>query len=871
MIKYLLVTLGVLLGFLRLEAQVATLVGKVETATGEALVGASVVVEGSSIGTTTDGEGKYSLKIPSTKLVVIEYSYVGFKVIKKVFENIKDGAILRLDVKMELENEMATFEVRDRIGSSEIDALIIKPEELARFPNPSGSIEQVLQFIAPGVSSGPGGELTSQYSVRGGSYDENLVYVNGFEIYRPLLVRNGQQEGLTFANGNLVRAFTFSTGGFSSMYGDKMSSVLDIRYKRPTKMGASLEGSLLGGSAHIEGAIVKKKDKGKDLANPERLSYLFGARYKTNQLLLNSTSLQGEYVPVFIDIQGGMTYDISRRWQWEVLGNYNYSKFQLLPREFSSTTGLFNLQLGVDANFSGAEQDYFKTSTAATSLTFQPTNKTNLRALFSYFQTQEDENIDLISLYKLSIRDANLGSDNPGQSLATIGYGETQQYVRNSLRGGVLNAELRGSTDLGSEKKYKAKGKNSLETRYSTHFIQWGAKIQNERIEDRTREWLRLDSLGYTVPFDTSVLSFKVPVSDSRTSLNSMRYSGFLQNTWTLKNHASEFRINAGVRANYWTLNNELVISPRLQFFYSPRKIVTDTTDKIDGITYKLSVGAYHQPPFFRELRDYYGNVNTNVKSQKSIHFVAGTSFDFRMLGNRKFRFITEAYYKYMWDLVPYDLENVRIRYYGNNMAVGDVKGIDFRLNGELVKDAESWINLSFLSAREKFDGVQHLERFLTPQGKIDTNYVDYVGRPTDQSVIFSMFFQDYLPKAPWMRLNLSLTIGTGIPFGLPGDNAVVRNIYRYQPYHRLDAGFSFSLWDKEKYEARRAAGAKTKDQSSLIRSFKKLWLSFEVFNLLEVENVASNTWVRDFNGASYAIPNRLSSRRLNIRLRAEF
>jgi hypothetical protein len=839
-----------------------TVVGTVRGSAGEGLPGAVVSIDGTEIRVLTEDDGRYSIVVPANRPIALDFEFVGHQLLRKKLELKKDEAV-QLDVQLSELNELMAVEVVDVISRSEIGGLVITPKDIERYPSTTGSLEQVLQYLAPGVSAGPGGELTSQYSVRGGNYDENLVYVNGFEIYRPFLVRTGQQEGLTFPNPNLTRALTFSSGGFQALYGDKLSSVLDVRYKRPEKFGASAEASFLGASAHLEGAFVKKKERGN--ANPQRFTYLLGARYKSTRYLLGSLDLKGEYVPEFWDLQANFTYDLGRRWQLEYLGNYNISRFSLLPRNLSSTTGLFNFALQLLADFEGGEVSDFTTTTHGAALTWQPRENLSMRLMASGFRSRENERVDIISYYRLNELETGLGDEGFGGVVGTLGYGETHQFIRNYLTATVFNASWIGSFEKKTDLLYRKKN-GTLGNRTHGHFLQWGTRWQHEDIDDRLKEWERTDSLGYTLPYTTDSLIFPNVVKTD-IALRSQRLSAFFQDSWTVSDDKKEIRLVMGLRAGWWDLNREVYVTPRAQFFYSPR-IPRDSTRKLEGVTYKLAVGAYYQPPFYRELRNQIGVINRDVRAQKSIHAVGGVALDFSMWGGRKFKFIAEGYYKHLWDNIPFDVDNVRVRYYGDNLAQGYAAGLDLRLNGELVPEAESWINLGFLRTRERFDGVDHRVRSLgdslgTPVGD--------VARPTDQAMILSMFFQDYLPKAKWLRVNLALTLGTGLPFGVPGNNVEYRNTYRFSPYHRVDIGFSASLWNRDQWEKRRAEGKKTRNPGPFLRHIKKMWLSLEVFNLLQVSNAASNTWVKDFSNISYAIPNYLTSGRVNLRFRVDF
>lgn len=861
----------------------ATIIGTVTDQKGAPLIGANVYIDMSepAIGTQTNIDGKYKLIIPADERITLVFSYLGFAKQKKAGIKLEKGKAIRVDIQMVEEGvNTGPTAIITPFEEKEIDAINIKAEDIREIPTTDMNLTSLIKYLAPGVSAGTGGELTSQYSVRGGNYDENLVYVNGFEIYRPLLIRSGQQEGLTFPNPDMLRNMTFSAGAFKAQYGDKMSSVLDVNYRRPYELEASVSGSLLGASAYIGGAIYRDSASRKS-RSPYRLTYTFGARYKTSQYILNTLDIKGQYVPNFWDVQGDIIYDINAKWQLEVIGHYSNSIYKLIPEAGEQTTGLFNRALRLTTVFDGQELSNFENFTAGTSLTFVPWGKlgktrddgkksisSNLRfrLLGSHYQSNENERIDILSFYKLDEVETGLGEDDFGEVVGTLAYGETHQFARNYLQANVTNAQLRG---VWTYEEY-----NDSTTNQNRLWLRWGAGYKNEIIQDKLKEWTRFDSLGYSLPYDTTQLVIPEYIN-TNISLNSHRMTAYVQNTWEHISKKHLFRMTAGVRAQYWTLNQEFIVSPRIQLYYTPRKFSnpeSDLTTVTKDLTFKLAAGSYYQPPFYRELRDLEGNVKTDVRSQKSIHVLGGVVWDFMMF-KRRFKLIAEGYYKHQWDLVPYDVENVRIRYYGDNLATGYVAGLDFRLNGRLVDGLESWINLSLLRARESFTGVQHGIRTLSGVSTIDTTLVSDVPKPTDQLVIFSMYFQDYFPKLPWFKVNLGLTIGTGLSYGIPRNNIEFRNIYRFSPYHRIDIGFSFNLWNRarfveKKYENNLVAYRKSKHA---FKWLKRAWLSIEVFNLMDVRNVASNTWVKDFTNRSYAIPNSLTTRRINVRFRLDF
>lgn len=829
--------------FFAIFGQTAAITGTITDAdSGEPIELVTVFVGAKNLVAETALNGAYKLEIPADERLTIGFRRVGYKETAIEIKPMAAGTTRQIDVKLApISSDLEIVVTESRIA----DGGIIREnlDQLRLLPTTTGNLESVLPSIALGVSSGTGGELSSQYNVRGGNYDENLVYVNDFEIYRPQLIRAGQQEGLTFANLDLLRDLSFSSGGFEAKYGDKLSSVLDIRYKRPDSLYTSVEASLLGGSAHLEGSLKPVK------SNYRKFRYLVGARYKTTRYLLGTLDVKGEYLPDFFDVQTYLTYDISQDWQIAAIGNFNRAVYRFIPEERSTGFGLINLALQLFSQFEGQEIDDFTVGMGGISLTYLPERRHNplyLKFLASSFQIDENERFDIIGDYRLREVESALGSDNFGNVVREISEGTQHQYVRNYLNSNVTNIEHKGGVELELETK------NDRTT--SNHFLQWGAKFQTESIYDKINEWERLDSAGYSLPYDTAQV-FVNEVIKSRNELQSNRINAFFQDTWSWsKDSVAEWKITAGIRASYWDLNEEVTVTPRAQLLFKPLNTNSD-------VSYRLAGGLYYQSPFYRELRGFTGLVNPEVQAQKSAHIVGGVTWDFKV-GRRKpvkMRFITEAYYKRLWDLVSYEIENVRIRYAGNNDATGYVTGIDMRLNGEFVPGAESWFNLSLLRARERLDGVQHLVREI---GDSTGRAVSYVPRPTDQFLTMAVFFQDYLPKNKNFKTHVQLTVGTGLPYGLRGNNREYRNTYRFSPYHRIDIGFSVLLWD----EARRANRPR-----HFLRFSRSTWLSLEVFNLMKVQNQASNTWVKTIFKQQFAVPNYLTSRRINLRLRMEF
>ncbi|NET34188.1 MAG: TonB-dependent receptor [Cyanothece sp. SIO1E1] len=820
----------------------ATISGTVKDENNAPIEFVTVYLDSTSVATETAQNGRYSLSIPADKPLVLVFSRIGYKEARTNISPMPARSSRQVDVTL----VSSSSDIEVVVKESKIqDAGIIREgvEQIKLLPSTTGNLESALPHIALGTSGGTGGELSSQYNVRGGNYDENLVYVNDFEIYRPQLIRAGQQEGLTFPNIDLIRDLSFSSGGFASKYGDKLSSVLDVKYKRPDSLRASLSMSFLGGSAHVEGSTSLGSD------SYRKLRYLVGARYKTTQYLLGTLDVNGEYTTDFSDIQAYVTYDLSRDLQLGVMGNINRSVYQLVPRTRSTAQGLISFALELFSVFEGQEVDDFTTQMGGVSLTYIPDRDRNpyyLKLLASRFQSDENERIDIIGDYSLRQIESDLGSSNFGEVLAELGTGTQHQYIRNFLDIRLTNVEHKGGIELQLDP-------DDPEVT-SSHFIQYGAKFQREEIDDWINEWERLDSAGYSLPYNDDAVEV-FTVLKTRNRLNSNRFNGYLQETFTWrKESVAEMQFTAGVRASYWDLNKEFIFAPRGQFLYKPLGGDGD-------VSYRLAGGLYFQPPFYREMRGFDGIVNTDLRSQKSAHVVAGMTYDFYM-GKRnpkKFRFIAEAYYKSLWDMVPYEVENVRIRYYANNDGRGYVTGIDFRLNGEFVPDAESWINLSFLRARERLNGVDHRGFVRNTRESVE---VEDVSRPTDQFMTMSMFFQDYLRKNKNVKMHLNFTLGTGLPFGIPNNNIDLRNPYRYTAYHRVDIGFSVLLWDQERRNRR---------PNHWLNFTRNTWLSLEIFNLMQVQNQAGNTWIKTILEQQYAIPNFLTTRRINLRLRMDF
>jgi len=825
-----------------LNAQTAKIFGVVTDLNNkQAIEFTTVFVEGSTIATETDLDGLYTIEVPADQTFTLVFSRIGYKATQYNIKNLTKNTTRQINVRMAIDqkdnfNIVITDSKIEDVGMIREDV-----EALKLIPSSTGNFESILPNIALGTSVGTGGELSSQYNVRGGNYDENLVYINDFEVFRPQLIKSGQQEGLSFPNIDLLKDLTFSSGGFEAKYGDKMSSVLDVHYKLPDSLAGSVSLSVLGATAHMEGSSQLGKNKW------NKFRFLVGARYKTTQYLLNSLEIKGEYTPNFTDFQSYLTYDISKNLQISWISNYNSSIFELIPQEQANVQGLFNQAIKFSSIFEGREEDAFRNGMTGLAFTFIPERKKNpmyVKLLGSSYLGYENENLDILGTYRLSEIETSLGSENVEQEVAVLGLGKQQEYTRNFLFSNINNIKLLSGIEI--------PGLFNDVEQESTHFFQLGIKYQREFFYDRINEWERIDSADYSLPFDENQVLLNYALK-SQNEFIQQNLSIFFQDSYSyLKKGVREFRFSAGLRTRYNDINQEWLWSPRFQFSYKPLQIKSD-------IAFKIAGGIYYQPPFYRERRLGDGTLNFDLLSQKSIHLVGGMSYDFywKNISNKKMRFISEIYYKSLSDLISYEQNNVSLDYSGENDATGYVLGMDMRINGEFVPGAESWINLSFLRTRESLNGVQHLSR-------VDTIGVPVndVPRATDRLMSLTMFFQDYLPQNENFKVHVNLSVGTGLPYGQQGYNEVYRNAFRYPPYHRIDIGFSYQLWD---------SSWKGKRPAHPLRFTRNTWLSLEVYNLMKVSNVASNTWIKAINNYTYPIRNRLTSRRFNLKIKIDF
>jgi hypothetical protein len=793
------------------------------------IAGANVVILGNQNGMITSDSGTYRIKVPAEKAFALVFTHAGFRDEQKNFY-LSDGENEQLTMMLTRNGKtLETVVISDQKERKETGLIRINPKSAVSAPGATGGVEGLIKILV-----GSNNELTSQYSVRGGSYDENLIYVNDFEIFRPYLIRNGQQEGLSFINPEMVKNINFYNGGFQAKYGDKMSSVLDIQYKKPVSFGGSVYVSLLEQGLHLEGT---SKD--------QKLSWLFSARSKTNKNLLSSQETKGNYSPSAADLQGFLNYKISDKLQLELLAIVSGSKFTLVPESAQKSTAvfspLFTANLGLDIFFEGQEKDSYNSNLIGISLLQKVNKKVKLKWMASRYGDNENENFDIKGTYLFGERSFDKTKPDFGQITNPLGTGIFQNYARNELNIQVYNISHKGSIELGK------------------NFVQWGAGVDHTIIRDQLNEWEFQDSAGYSLPFNSNQLNLS-NVLKSHADLTIDKYSGYVQDNIRISNDVT---LQAGVRFNYNSLNKEFLVSPRAQVSYKPKWR--------RDIIFKASTGVYNQPPFYREMRRYDGTINTALKSQKSIQYVAG--FDYNLLyGDKPMRITTEAYYKSMTDVDPYDIDNVRIRYFGENNAKAYATGIETRIFTELVKDAESWFSIGISKTMENIDNDFYytyqnkegevISSTTTDQVVADSLRTDigWIRRPSDRLLTMGLFLQDYLSTNKNFKVHLNMIYGSNMSYNIP-NNERYRNALIIEPYIRVDVGFSALLLSEK--SLRRS--------HSPFRNFDNIWASLEVFNIIDRANVISYQLVKDFSNNIFSIPNRLTPRLINFKLLARF
>ena len=771
----------------------------------EPLEFASIRIEGTAIGGTTGLDGRYSISVPEQDTVRVVFSCIGYEESKRRL--IDPQADVTLNVKMQpksytLEGVEITEIQKQTSAMQKID-----PTSSKLAPDATGgSVEGLLSTMA-GVTSG--NEMSSQYNVRGGSYDENLVYINGIEVYRPQLISSGQQEGLSIINPDMVGAVGFSTGGFSAKYGDKMSSVLDITYRQPESFEGAVSLSLMGGSVTLG-------------TSSKRFTQLHGVRYKSNASLLSSMDEKGEYDPRFFDYQTNMTYKFSDKFNATFLGNIAVNNYRFIPHNRTTNFGTSTDAKQFKVYFDGQEKDRFETWFGALTLSYTPSKKTHFELLASGFLTNELVAYDISGEYWLDEAGTDGSADNSGGIGGELGVGRYMEHARNRLKASVLSIGLHGSTGI---------NRNTLE---------YGVSLNAERIHDRSREWEMRDSAGYSLPFDPDALKVIYNL-DSQNDISTTRFSAYVQDTYKVQTSAGYLNINGGIRMSYWSFNKEFLVSPRINIGFVP--------DKAPKWAFRFATGLYYQSPFYKEYRmpiaDPDGNtiiqLNNDIKSQRSLQFIGAADYTFRSFG-RPFKLSGEVYYKALSNIIPYEVDNLKIVYSGVNGGNGFAAGIDMKIFGQFVPGSDSWLSFSLMKTNEKLNGVN-------------------VPRPTDRRYSLGLFFTDYFPKFPRLKFSLKGILSDGLPTTDPRQTRD-KNYFRAPAYKRIDIGLAYGLVTTADTEKR---------TSGFLSKFKSIWIGVDVFNLLDISNVSSYYWVTDVNDIQYAVPNYLTRRQFNVRLSVEF
>jgi hypothetical protein len=798
----------ILLLFIELNCfpfQQTSINGVVKDSTGSAIEKVNVTISGTSTGTLTDRLGNFSVTVPEDeKEYTAVFSFVGFRTEKRTVKCDREEIFLNVVLFQEFSRISEVTISSDRRNT--VTTLILIPlKDINLLPSASGSFEAILKTM-PGIASN--NEMSSLYSVRGGNYDENLVYVNDIEIFRPFLIRSGQQEGLSFINPDLTSSVRFSPGGFSASYGDKMSSVLDITYKKPVSDKGSVSLGLLTSSVHHEG-----------ISKNHKITWLIGARYKSSRMMLKTLDSKGDYQPVFADIQSIITYKSGNNSMLSFLGTYSSNTYNFIPQSRVSNFGNEVMAYQLYLLFNGGEKDKYETWNTVLNWEFKDKSEISHKILVSSFGTYEKEAFDIRGSYSLNSLDKNAGSENFTDSLMNIGAGSWLSHARNKLSADIKSLAYRGEKELGKS------------------ILNWGLKIRNDRFNDKIKEWTMTDSAGYALPYNSSDLKMTSLIM-SANRLSNWLLDSYFQSASTIIPGSREVMINAGVRGLYNSFSNEFLISPRLSTSINAWK----------NIVFRLSGGLYFQPAFYREMRYSDGRLNRQIKSQKSFHTVLGMTYDFRAW-NRPFRLSTELYNKALSNIILYRLDNVRLIYSGENSTKGYSRGIDVRLNGEFVPDAESWISLSLMDSK--------LEKPSTDMGKFPS--------PSDQTFSMNIFFQDYLPGYPTIRAHINISFATGIPIISPY-NERYDQYHRLPPYRRVDLGMTKVI--KSSYS--------DLPGNNLFSCFDEIVAGIEVFNLLDINNTISYLWIRTVNNLSgqmrqFAVPDYLTGRSLNFRISATF
>lgn len=796
LLRYILFLICVLCG-VAAQAQVK-IHGKVTDADNNPLEFVTVRVAGTATGTTTGLEGNYQLSAAQQDTIKLVFTCIGYKEVERQLIDAKGDHTVNVRM-YQSSKELAEIEVTEfKKQTGSLQAIDAGSYKLS--PDVSGgSIESLITTMA-GVNSS--NEMSSQYSVRGGSYDENSVYINGIEVYRPLLVTSGQQEGLSIINPDMVDKVNFSTGGFPAEYGDKMASVLDITYRQPESFEGAISGSLMGGSLSLG-------------QSTRHFSQLHGVRYKRNTSLLSSMETKGEYDPNFFDYQTNLNYRINSKWQLSFLGNIAINNYNFTPVNRTTNFGTAEDAKQFTVYFDGKEKDRFETYFGALTLRYRPSKSTDYTLLASGYLTNELVTYDISGEYWLD----QAGTSGEGGIGGELGVGRYHEHARDRIKASVLSLAFRGNTSV------------------AHHNISYGLTFNHENVYERSREWELRDSAGFSLPNNGETLEMIYTLT-SRQDLSSNRVSLFAQDTYRLNASSGYFSFNGGIRMSYWDFNKEFLVSPRVNVGYVP------ATN--DHWAFRFATGLYYQSPFYKEFRMPVENgtmikLNNEIKSQRSWQFILGADYTFRMF-NRPFKLSGEAYYKALSNLIPYEVDNLKVVYDGVNSSSGFATGVDFKLFGQFVPGSDSWISFSLMKTQEDLNGVK-------------------VPRPNDQRYSFALYFTDYFPKFPKLKFSLRGIFADGLPTTAPRSSRD-KGYFRTPAYKRVDIGFSYALLSPLKEGEQR---------SGFLRHLKSVWLGLDCFNLFDISNVSSYYWVTDVNDIQYAVPNYLTRRQINVRLSIDF
>ena len=761
----------------------------------------TVQIAGTAIGTTTNLDGDYSLSAPQSDTIRVVFTCIGYREERRTLFDAKGDVTvnMRMQENSQLLDEVNVTAIRVQTGQMQT----MDTDALRASPSVSGNGVEALISTMPGVTSG--NEMSSQYSVRGGSYDENSVYINGIEVYRPQLISSGQQEGLSIINPDLVGAIGFSTGGFTAEYGDRMSSVLDITYRQPEAFEGTVSASLQGASLAIG-------------QSSRHFSQLYGVRYKQNSSLLGSLEDKGEYDPRFFDFQTNIVYRPNEKWTVSLLGNIAINDYRFIPANRTTNFGTSTDAKQFKVYFDGMERDKFETWFGAGSITYRHSATTDFTLLASGYLSNEYVSYDISGEYWLD----QAGTSGEGGIGGELGVGRYQEHARNRLKTSVFSLGFKGHTNI------------------RRHSLTYGLTFNHESILDRSREWERRDSAGFSLPFDPGALKVIYNLS-SHNDISSNRFSAFVMDSYRLPTSAGYLSLNAGIRFSYWDYNSEFLVSPRVNVGFVP--------DRNPNWTFRFATGLYYQSPFYKEYRvpvdDGNGNrtvwLNPDIKSQRSYQVVLGSDYTFRAF-NRPFKISGELYFKALGNLIPYEIDNLKLVYSGRNETSGFATGLDLKLLGQFVPGSDSWVSFSLMKTQEDMNGVK-------------------VPRPSDRRYAFSLYFTDYFPKFPKLKFSLRGIFSDGLPTTAPRTTRD-QGYFRTPAYKRVDVGLSYALLSPP---------AEGQPREGIRRYLKSVWLGLDVFNLLDISNVSSYYWVTDVNEIQYAVPNYLTRRQINVKLTVDF